>query len=175
MFNFEIFEKNEESPETIFNREKTVSRDFIENEESVLDQGIRPLVEKLNSLPFLYTSSTGSCEGHVRVTKEKGKYWPGYIHFNIDDSEEGKRFVEELKAIIVKFPNASLGERTEPSEYGGTHFSGGFMVYFDKASKNGLVFPKSEAIQFESEGKTIIKEIETLVDKFISLIYLPQE
>ena len=173
---FDSFKTPDENLETIFARQKEEALNFVmdganhpETIEGRIDQGILKLVEKLNSLPFLFTTKLGSCEGHA---KDRGtnniKYFPGYITFETNGSPLSNEFVDEVKMIASKFPEAFF-ERIDPSEYGGyKYISGAFRVNFDSKEKNGVVFPKEEALRFEAKGKEIIQELEDLTDKFSS-------
>lgn len=183
---FESFRKKKtpETPEQVFIREKEEASDFVlhgderpETIEGRIDEGIRTAVEKLNALPFLHTTSIGSCEGHVRMYTDKAKFYPGYIHFDIDGSDMGRKFVEELRAIVTKFPLASMSERKDSSDHspGYTDLPSGIRLDLYDRDKNKKsedqyekmgIYPKDEALHFKTEGDRLIKEIEDLADKF---------
>lgn len=172
--------KTPETPEQTFTRNKEKTLDFVlhgdsrpETVEGRIDKGIRTAVEKLNALPFLYTTSIGSCEGHARVYEKTAKFYPGYIHFDIDGSEMSKRFVEELRTIVAEFPLASMSEREDyPPGY---NLPGGFRLDLYDQDKNKRnedtyetrgIYPKDEALHFKAESDRLIKEIENLADRF---------
>jgi len=182
-----IFEKsNIKNVEDLYFRgEKKKAQDFIdrsergkEKKEAPIDEGIRSLVLKLNRLSFLFTR-IGSCEGHVVGRKdiikkypnssiqnlrlpEEGtaKYYPGYFHIKIDWSDASKDFLENLKLIIAQFPDSSIEVEFDTES--------GFNVSLDRQDKNDQYFSEEEARSFEAKGKELIKEIETLVDKYIA-------
>ena len=136
------------------------------------------MVLKLNRLPFLFTR-IGSCEGHAVGRKDiikkypdsptknlrlpdvgMAKYYPGYFHIKIDWSDASKDFLENLKSIISQFPDASIEEEFDTES--------GFNISLDGKDKNSQYFSEEEARSFEAKGKELIKEIETLVDQYIS-------
>lgn len=147
-----------------------------------LDEGIKPLIVKLNSLPFLAT--IGSCEGHLRSTLrgEPRKssaadikvsssglviYFPGNISMEVDGSGESIDFINDLRTIIARFPNATIegGEKTGDGYY---------FINFDKDPENqqhkkhGVFhYSLAEAIERDQSGKLIIEEIEKLTDNYL--------
>jgi hypothetical protein len=176
---FESFRRKETKEES-FARNKKEVIDFIKNDELSgseisIDSNIKTLVEKLNKLPFLYT--TGSCEGHVCTSDSEiadhpnsnlkdlrlpptgfARYFSGFIHFKIDGSDSSLRFLEELKLIVDKFSNA---------EY---FFSdNNVMIEFDPRRKSISASLKVDvAKQYQEESVKLIKEIENITDNFIT-------
>ncbi len=85
-----------------------------------IDPHVLTLIIKINRLPFIET--TWSCGGHTSLNGP-GLYHRGILFLVDEDSEDGRKFIEELRKLIEKdykfahlslpFPNGRLSSHPE--------------------------------------------------------------
>ncbi|MFA6158454.1 MAG: hypothetical protein WC763_02400 [Candidatus Paceibacterota bacterium] len=162
-------EERVESMEEVFAKNKEEASRFveaqIEADDREIDKGVFNLVVKLNQLPFLYTSSIGSCEGHLRLRPgaTHGRFTAGYVHIQVDDSDEAMRFVDGIREIVARHPKSRMKDERDDPKWGGI----GIDFYAIDNSYH-VNLPREEAIQAEVDGKEMISEMEALAEAFLA-------
>ncbi|MBU0647067.1 hypothetical protein KKC67_00630 [Patescibacteria group bacterium] len=142
-----------------------------------IDDGVRDIVNKLNELPFLYT--TLACGGH-KITRKSIKYpdafspreneasyRSGGIHFETNKSTESQEFIKRLKKLVNQFEGATLYNRpfkTDQEEYQNLPY---FALGFGKTDKNNKNISISEAGDLEIEREEFKKEFKKLIKEFL--------
>ena len=166
-----------ETMEEIFTRKKQEAREYIERDteasDSEIDNGIRTLVFALNELPFLYTSSIGSCEGHMKSGSELAKFWPGYVAVETDDSKEAAKFIEQTRKILSKYEGAHIEDNRDNERLVSSdpdlQLPMGFIIQFgDAKGGNQIRKTKEDALRLYTNGKKIAKELEDLTKNTLS-------
>ena len=172
---------------------KAKASDFLDREdrgeqtrqEGKIDEGIKPLVCKMNRLPFLYTvdSSQGKMFTRESIRTEARaenpdvgdevlmlpvEGWaisdPGNIDFVVDDSPESARFMERLGKVIKDFPDAKLTRES--------HVKEGYSLFLSKrvnadSEEDSDMLPVAEAAEQNTLRAQLKTRLDGLVDDFL--------